>query len=176
MNRLDLPSQTHSINVALLFAPPTHGQQTGEQNSNAQLPPLEIDPPWQSGMGQRPRVNHSAAFAAPATLDIDTLRACFQATGISLHKPVAEATILHRLNAVKISVDTFLNAIGVAQSPNHPLWQKLRAKPGQIHLVLRDLAAVTTTKGWKISKRQAIINAHNHPYLLCATLWKDLLR
>ena len=176
MSSLRIPAQTHADNLPMPFAAHAMRQQPTTLSRDTELSHLVSEPSWLGDHHPRPRVHPNAALASMTSFDMHTLRECFQSGGVHLHRPVAEAMILHRLNAVHLSVNHFLNAIRIAQSPAHPLWKQLKANPVQVHLVLRDLAAVTTKNGWKILKRQAIIKASNNPQLLCAALWKNLLR
>ena len=116
---------------------------------------------------------------APSATLLDTMDALSdQLHAIGLNSPIAvEPTrIRQRLAAVGMGVETLVDAIAIAQAPDHPLWSKRHASAAQANLILRDLMAVIRPKGWRVSKRQAIQRGCNNPYRIIAYLWNDLLR
>ena len=123
-----------------------------------------------------PRGAQRNAPCAPLRNEMDALSDQLRVRGLTERFAVEPTLIRQRLAAVAMSVETLLSAIAIAQSPDHPLWSERHANAGHAALILRDLIAVISRKGWRVSKRQAIPRGRNNPYRIIAYLWQDRLR
>ena len=107
---------------------------------------------------------------------MDALSDQLRVRGLTERFTVEPTLIRQRLAVVAMRVETLLSAIAITQSPDHPLWSERHANAGHAALILRDLIAVISRKGWRVSKRQAIQRGRNNPYRIIAYLWQDRLR
>ena len=90
---------------------------------------------------------------APLPNDIDALYGQLRVSGLTERLVVEPTIIRQRLPRVAMRDDTLLRAIAIAQSPDHPPESKRHANAGHAALILRDLIAVISRKGWYLSRR-----------------------
>ena len=116
-----------------------------------------------------------AATSSASSVTISTIRNYLREKGYTnpewVCQGLSEANAQNRLDSANVSAQTFLTALQIAHTINHPLLERLRVSDEELKGLIARLTGIVMTKaGFRPSIKTLVLNAHNNPDQLIANV------